>query len=79
MRNQHLVKRKKVELEEVISSLRQDIEEYSIKATEKDNLTEMSTLLTIANSFRDAVKTKLETVKDLDKAASKLEKEIKCL
>ena len=62
------VKRKKLELERVVSSLQQDIEKYSIKASEKENLKEMQALIIKANSFRTTVKGKLVTINDLEKA-----------
>ena len=45
------VKRKKLELKTVVSSLQQDIEKYSIEAGEKEDLKEMQALIIKANSF----------------------------
>ena len=72
-----IVKRRRLELEAVVTSLQKDIESYSIQAGEKEDLVEMKALITKANSFREAVKTKAETIKDLEDASQKLEKEIK--
>ena len=72
-----IVKRRRLELEAVVTSLQKDIESYSIQASEKEDLVEMKALITKANSFREAVKTKAETIKDLEDASQKLEKEIK--
>ena len=46
-----IVKRKKLELKTVVSSLQQDIEKYSIEAGEKEDLKEMQALIIKANSF----------------------------
>ena len=70
------VKRKKLELETVVSSLQQDIEKYSIESCEKEDLKEMEALIIKANSFRTTVKEKL-TINDLEKVSQKLEDEIK--
>ena len=63
------VKRKKLELETVVSSLTQDIEKYSIEAAEKEDLKEMQALITKANSFQTTVKEKLVTINDLEKVS----------
>ena len=51
-----VVKRKKLELETVVSSPQQDIGKYSIEAGEKEDLKEMQALIIKANSFRTTVK-----------------------
>ena len=63
------VKRKKLELEAVVSSLQQDIEKYSIEAAEKEDLKEMQALIIKANSFQTTVKEKLVTINDLEKVS----------
>ena len=68
-----------MELETVVSSLQKDIEKYSIKAGEEEDLVEMKALLTKAHSFRETVKAKTETIKGLESASQKLEEEIKAL
>ena len=73
------VKRKKMELETIVTSLTTDIERYSVEAGEKEDLVEMKSLLTKANSFRDAVKSKTQTIKDLEIALKKIEEEIQAL
>ena len=71
------VKRKKLELETVVSCLQQDIEKYSIESCKKEDLKEMEALIIKANSFRTTVKEKLVTINDLEKVSQKLEDEIK--
>ena len=47
--------KKKIELENLVSTLQDDIEKYSVEARLKEDLKEMKILLTKANSFRELV------------------------
>ena len=71
------VKRKKVETENVITSMRKDIDEISRKAVLKETFKEMKLDLEKANYFRDAVKSKEGLVTEFDQAVLQLEKEMK--
>ena len=67
----------KVETENVITSMRKDIDEIPRKAVLKETFKEMKLDLEKANSFRDAVKAKEVLVTEFDQALLQLEKEMK--
>ena len=68
-----------LETENVITSMRKDIDEISRKAVLKETFKEMKLDLEKANSFRDAVKAKEVLVTEFDQALLQLEKEMKKL
>ena len=70
------VKRKKVEIEKVITSLKGDIEKSSMEASKMEDFESMKLSLEKANLFRDALKKKKETAKELDVVIGKLEEEL---
>ena len=70
------VKRSKMEVDRSIVTLKKDIEEKSIEASKKETYDEMKLCLDQGNSFRDILKKKEETAKDLATALGKLEGEL---
>ena len=70
------VKRRKMEVEKVTESLKSDIEKSSVEASAKETFEAMKLCLKKANSFRDVLKKKEETVEELQEAIRKLEKEL---
>jgi hypothetical protein len=67
------IRRKKEGVQKCISSLKIDIDKYSVKAEEKQDLA----LLTKANSFRKSVVEKEDLLKTFDKAIEKLNADLK--
>ena len=66
------VKKKKLNVEQCITSLKSDVEKYSLEAEEKQDLT----LLTNANSFRKTIKDKQGVLETFSLAIEKLQKEL---
>ena len=66
------VKKKKLNVEQCITSLKSDVEKYSLEAEEKQDLT----LLTKANSFRKTIKDKQGVLETFNLAIEKLQKEL---
>ena len=66
------VKKKKLNVEKCIVSLKSTIEKYSLKSEEKQDLT----LLSKANSFRKAVKEKQDVLETVSQTINKLHKEL---
>ena len=52
------VKRKKLEVESLITSMRANIEKYSVEATQRNNLKEIKMLLQKTDTFRKTVQQK---------------------
>ena len=66
------VEKEKLNIEQCIVSLKSDIENYSLEAEEKQDLT----LLSKANSFRKAVKEKQGILETFTQTINKLQKEL---
>ena len=66
------VKKEKLNIEQCIVSLKSDIENYSLEAEEKQDLT----LLSKANSFRKAVKERQGILETFTLTINKLQKEL---
>ena len=71
------VKRRKMEVEKLIDSMKGDIEIFSVEASDKSTFEDVKVLLDKANAFRQAVKEKQLILTDLDTALNKLEEESK--
>ena len=67
------LKRRKMEVERLIESMKSDIEKFSVEATHKTTFEEMKIVLSKAEEFRQAVKEKQLTLNDLDTALKGLE------
>ena len=73
------VKKKKIDLESVVTSLEKDVERFSREAEKKDNFVEMKAMVTKRNAVMDAVECKRKTIKDLETISKKLDEDIKSL
>ena len=71
------VKRRKLEVEKVILTLKKDIEQSSIEALAKEDFESMKLCLQKGDSYRSNLMEKEKTNEELEKAITKLEKELK--
>ena len=71
------VKRRKTDVENAVKSLKKDIDNCSIEALTKEDFESMKLCLEKATSLRGVLKTKEETVAELEKAIGNLEKDLK--
>ena len=65
-----------MEVKKVITSLKDDIEKSSIEASTKKDFESMKLALDKANAFRDVLKKKEVTAKELGETILKLEKDL---
>ena len=64
------VKRKKLEVESLITSMRADIEKYSVEATQRNNLKEIKMLLQKADTLSKIAQQKVDVGNELDNHSS---------
>ena len=70
------IKRKKVEMEDLVKELDADADKFVSKAVSTDNVVEMKKLVTKANSFKQLAKEKKKAIVELKSTIKKMEVEL---